>query len=124
MNIQTDTSSTCRHCQRTILSEDGLWIDPAATGDDSIWRETCDAHDTFIADHEPSYSTLTYGDLPLSGNHSMACANDECDDYAVLYSATRGDYFMSAADKAVACATCGQHSFRLAVERRIVEFQS
>jgi hypothetical protein len=47
--------STCRHCQRrVVLAVDGYWVDPEATGDDSLWRETCDAHDTFIADHEPS----------------------------------------------------------------------
>jgi len=43
----------CRHCQRSIREEEGVWIDPAATGDDEVWRETCDEHDTFIADHEP-----------------------------------------------------------------------
>jgi hypothetical protein len=42
----------CRHCGRRI-ELDGVWIDPEATGDDSIWRETCDAHDTFMAEHEP-----------------------------------------------------------------------
>ncbi len=45
--------TACRHCGRTIIEEDGGWVDPAATGDDSVWRECCDAHDTFIADHEP-----------------------------------------------------------------------
>lgn len=44
---------TCKHCGRDIVLEDGRWIDPEATGDDEIWRETCDEHDTFIADHEP-----------------------------------------------------------------------
>jgi hypothetical protein len=46
--------TTCTHCDRVIEWDhiDG-WIDPEATGDDSIWRETCDAHDTFIAEHEP-----------------------------------------------------------------------
>lgn len=44
---------TCRHCGRRIKQVEGLWIDPEATGDDSVWRETCDAHDTFMADHEP-----------------------------------------------------------------------
>jgi hypothetical protein len=44
----------CRYCGRSIVHDehDG-WVDPAATGDDSIWRETCDAHDTFTAEHEP-----------------------------------------------------------------------
>lgn len=46
--------TTCKHCGRRIVQddEDG-WIDPEATGDDSIWRETCDSHDTFSAEHEP-----------------------------------------------------------------------
>lgn len=43
----------CRHCHRAIEKHDGRWVDPEATGDDSVWRETCDAHDTFVADHEP-----------------------------------------------------------------------
>lgn len=46
--------TTCKHCQREIEWDhiDG-WVDPEATGDDVIWRETCDAHDTFTAEHEP-----------------------------------------------------------------------
>lgn len=49
--------TTCLHCERIIIldPEDG-WVDPEATGDDSIWRETCDAHDTFTAEHEPEES--------------------------------------------------------------------
>jgi hypothetical protein len=43
---------TCRHCGRAIVLE-SRWIDPEATGDDEVWRETCDAHDTFTAEHEP-----------------------------------------------------------------------
>ena len=44
----------CRHCSRPIVKDgDGCWVDPEATGDDIIWRETCDSHDTFVADHEP-----------------------------------------------------------------------
>lgn len=47
--------TTCAHCGRSIERDalDG-WIDPLATDDDSVWRETCDAHDTFRAEHEPS----------------------------------------------------------------------
>ena len=50
----TCQTSTCKHCWRRIVhdKEDG-WIDPEATGDDRIWRETCDANDTFTAEHEP-----------------------------------------------------------------------
>lgn len=46
--------STCRHCQRRVILIHGRWIDPEATGDDAVWRETCDAHDTFTAEHEPA----------------------------------------------------------------------
>lgn len=48
------TEATCQHCGRRILNEDGRWIDPEATGDDSVWRETCESHDTFPAEHEPT----------------------------------------------------------------------
>lgn len=44
----------CRHCGRSIFSVEGRWIDPEATGDDAVWRETCDANDeTRAAEHEP-----------------------------------------------------------------------
>lgn len=44
----------CQHCERTIVKDEtGAWIDPEASGDDSVWRESCDAHDTFTAEHEP-----------------------------------------------------------------------
>jgi hypothetical protein len=43
----------CRHCERQIVEEDGRWVDPEATGDDSVWRETCEGNDTFEAPHEP-----------------------------------------------------------------------
>lgn len=45
--------TVCRHCSRPIVNENGRWVDPEATGDDSVWRETCDSHDTFTAEHEP-----------------------------------------------------------------------
>lgn len=52
-------AATCRHCDRSIvLDDDGRWIDPEAGYDDEngdgMWRETCDAHDTFTAEHEPA----------------------------------------------------------------------
>lgn len=53
----------CRYCGRNITLDGDVgfrgWIDPEATGDDSIWRETCDKHDTFIADHEPVTEVTT-----------------------------------------------------------------
>lgn len=51
---KTRETANCRHCGRSIVNDqnDG-WIDPEATGDDSMWRETCDEHDTREANHEP-----------------------------------------------------------------------
>lgn len=47
-------TATCRHCGRGIAHDGrGSWVDPEATGDDRVWRETCDAHDTRAAEHEP-----------------------------------------------------------------------
>jgi hypothetical protein len=45
---------TCIHCGRSIVLDVDVWVDPEATGDDAVWRETCDAHDTFTAEHEPA----------------------------------------------------------------------
>lgn len=58
-SFQEETvSGTCRHCGRDIIHNDNDgWVDPAATGDDRVWRETCDAHDTFTAGHEPLEDT-------------------------------------------------------------------
>lgn len=52
-------SETCRHCGRLIVNEGGVWIDPEAPatpeeGDDYIWREGCDANDSFNSVHEPA----------------------------------------------------------------------
>lgn len=45
----------CHYCGRGIVHTDADgWIDPTATGDDAIWREVCDSHDTVIADHVPA----------------------------------------------------------------------
>lgn len=52
-NLPASRVTLCRHCNRSIIDVDGLWVDPEATGDDSIWREVCDRHDTFTAEHEP-----------------------------------------------------------------------
>ena len=51
--------TTCQHCEREIVWDhiDG-WVDPEASGDDIIWRETCDRHDTFTAEHEPQTDVL------------------------------------------------------------------
>ena len=48
-------TATCTHCGRTIEKDDnGVWIDLEATGDDIVWREMCQSHDTFTAEHEPT----------------------------------------------------------------------
>lgn len=55
--------AVCRHCQRRIVNVPGDgWVDPEATGDDSMWRETCDRHDTRQADHEPVEADTTIAD--------------------------------------------------------------
>jgi hypothetical protein len=48
-----DVERECRHCGRAIVNVDGAWVDPEAKGDDSVWPEVCDSHDTFTAEHEP-----------------------------------------------------------------------
>lgn len=45
--------SNCKYCEREIVYRLGQWVDPEATGDDSIWSETCESHDTFTAEHLP-----------------------------------------------------------------------
>lgn len=49
----------CLHCGRPIVPVGGSWVDPEAKGDDSMWGTSCDAHDTFAADHEPARVTAT-----------------------------------------------------------------
>ena len=44
----------CIWCGRDIVVAGDTWVDPNATGDDLMWRETCDSHDTFVAEHAPS----------------------------------------------------------------------
>lgn len=41
----------CVFCGRGIIEVDGIWVDPQATGDDEVWRETCDSSPTFVAGH-------------------------------------------------------------------------
>ncbi len=71
MTARGDGAARCSHCERPIewignppRGRSGIWIDPEATGDDSIWRETCDAHDTFEAKHEPEPDGIA---TPLDG---------------------------------------------------------
>jgi hypothetical protein len=54
----------CLHCQRSIVMDEGHWIDLNATGDDWIWRETCEANDTFAAEHEPEEPAFTIVMVP------------------------------------------------------------
>lgn len=69
---------TCRHCGRAIVEEplhSGHWIDPEATGDDSIWREVCEANDTFQAPHEPVTDSKEGAKHPLPPNSKMDLTN-------------------------------------------------
>lgn len=51
-------TAQCIHCQREVTPDSrGGWVDPEATGDDVMWSETCDAHDTFTAEHEVATGT-------------------------------------------------------------------
>jgi hypothetical protein len=55
--IDNHETQDCRRCGRRIVFEQGRWIDPEATGDDAMWRETCDENrDTVTAEHEPEPS--------------------------------------------------------------------
>jgi hypothetical protein len=45
--------TACQLCGREIIYVDGVWQDVNATGDDEIWRDTCDTSATFTAEHEP-----------------------------------------------------------------------
>lgn len=55
---------TCTHCGRGIEydSTDG-WVDPEASGDDRIWRDVCDSHDSALAHHEPHQAGLGVGHI-------------------------------------------------------------
>lgn len=46
--------TTCQNCQREIFEENGVWVDPEATGDDDIWRTVCDESQAFTAEHVPA----------------------------------------------------------------------
>lgn len=79
------------------------WIDPEATGDDSIWRETCDAHDTFVAEHEPVlFEAVALLDVCLC----PTCGSPDVRE-VVRYGRTRGEeteYFVDHA-----CIECGRY---------------
>lgn len=52
--VTPTSESVCRNCQRRIVNVNGEWIDPEATGDDSVWRETCDRSEAFTGEHVPT----------------------------------------------------------------------
>lgn len=58
---------TCQHCRRGITLTPEGWADPQATGDDAVWRMTCDSHDTFTAEHEPDTLTMWTRPCPCCG---------------------------------------------------------
>lgn len=44
--------SICKHCERDVFLTDEGWADPNATGDDEIWRLTCDGNEAWPSEHE------------------------------------------------------------------------
>lgn len=61
--------TACQYCNRRIVRRNGAWIDPLATGDDSLWRHTCDSNDTFAAEHAPAAAVREYCPVgELTGN--------------------------------------------------------
>lgn len=51
----------CKYCNRRIVEREGEWIDPMATGDDEVWRYSCDENrDVFDARHEPQEEVTRY----------------------------------------------------------------
>lgn len=84
--------NTCFHCGRSIVPgarHERAWVDPEAPatpeqGDDHIWRETCDANDSFTADHAPDHrnlnrqqfnpddvSSVSFGSMTADQNRAM-----------------------------------------------------
>jgi len=45
-------TTKCFHCGRTITATSMGWADMEATGDDKIWKYTCDENDSSPSDHE------------------------------------------------------------------------
>lgn len=108
----TQTNTTCRHCGRDIYNEGGRWVDPEASGDDSVWREVCDSHYTFVAEHEPNdQDNLEHlqseaserraiterfaGGDPVSGHTiwSLIRRAEAALDYAIAIAVDRGEQF-------------------------------
>jgi hypothetical protein len=71
---------SCLHCGRAIERdlELGTWVDPEATGDDSVWREVCDAHDTFQAEHEAQARACVAHGYVMRGAW-LIVSPDDCD---------------------------------------------
>lgn len=71
----------CRWCDRPIILTSEGWVDPQASGDDEVWRWTCDSHDTFQAEHEPKANQADYcpncGDA-LDPDYENGFTCDDC----------------------------------------------
>ena len=68
------SGSICAHCGREIVWSFGYWVDPNAHGDDAVWREVCDSHDTFTAEHEPSVPGCEWPMCNEEATTDMFCA--------------------------------------------------
>jgi hypothetical protein len=88
-SVKSTATATCQHCGRTVTLVGSKWLDLNATGDDVIWRETCDTHDTFTAEHEPmpgtpdpapktwTYSQVNAGGADVSHEHMFTGTDAE-----------------------------------------------
>lgn len=71
----------CRRCGRSIILVEGRWVDPQATDDDVIWRETCDENnEDRIAAHEPAIKakpTVVIVEVPQDDPYSVVLNDEE-----------------------------------------------
>lgn len=49
-------SRSCAYCSRPVVPTADGWADPEATGDDLIWRFTCDENSSFPSEHNGTVS--------------------------------------------------------------------
>jgi len=79
----------CKHCERAIVLVRGTWVDPEASGDDVIWRETCDQHDTFTAEHEPA---MPHCDMRAGCEHDVTMLDQDGFVYCEAHGLARRRY--------------------------------
>jgi len=96
----TDTTTpteTCMYCERAITRAGDTWVNPEATGDDAMWRETCEyAPEGSSIDelgHLPVRRCLTGGcDACLDPGERHFCTSCYLDDHDARATAVVYDY--------------------------------